>query len=133
AHAPTVSGLYPNGGEILSGSSVIFHWTSTDADNDHLSYLVQYSRDGGNNWQMLAADLTTSNLSIDLSTVAGSTTALIRVIASDGFLSTEARSSAVFTVSKHDPQAQVLTPSTASAFFGNQTILFTGFGSDAED
>jgi photosystem II stability/assembly factor-like uncharacterized protein len=63
-NAPTVTLIFPNGGERLSGQ-VTVQWIGSDADGDGLTYVVLISSDNGTSWEPLIGDLTTT--SYDLS------------------------------------------------------------------
>ena len=57
SNPPTVQVSSPNGGEFLNGATVPVSWTASDADGDPLRFNVQYSRDNGATWEMLAQDI----------------------------------------------------------------------------
>ena len=44
---PTVTVTFPNGGELLTGSLTTLRWDADDLDGNALTYIVQYSNDGG--------------------------------------------------------------------------------------
>jgi hypothetical protein len=129
---PVVSNISPNGGEILSGTTATISWTASDIDNDTLVYAVQYSRDNGSTWETLAVDWPNSTLDINPSSLAGTDVGLIRVLASDGFYTTEGQSDAVFSVAKHEPEVEIDTHYEA-VFSGNQTVTLEGSSYDMED
>jgi hypothetical protein len=56
AHAPQVTIVAPNGGELISGRTVV-SWTASDLDVDRLSYALLVSRDNGATWETIAIDL----------------------------------------------------------------------------
>ncbi|HLK11491.1 MAG TPA: myxococcus cysteine-rich repeat containing protein [Candidatus Binatia bacterium] len=132
AHAPTVAVVFPNGGEILTGARTTLAWSASDADGDPLAFLVQYSRDGGTTWDTLAADWPATTLDIPLDRLPGTTTGLVRVVASDGFLSAAAVSAATFTVEDKAPAVRILPP-TGAPVAGTQTVVLRGEGRDPED
>ena len=66
ANLPVIKILSPNGGEALSGQSATFSWTASDADGDPLTYIVDYSTDGGATWKALAVDWRTTSYPVDL-------------------------------------------------------------------
>jgi hypothetical protein len=53
-NAPMVEVTSPNGSEVLAAGTHNVTWTASDADGDALSFLVQYSPDGGETWQPIA-------------------------------------------------------------------------------
>ena len=83
-HSPEVVVHYPNGGELLDGPEVVVEWAAWDKDGDELAFALQYSVDGGDVWQTLAANLPEETFAVPLGEIPGSDDALIRVIASDG-------------------------------------------------
>ena len=133
ANAPTVTVTSPNGGETLSGSTAAFTWTAADADGNPLVYTVDYSPNGGTTWSALAVGLSSTTYTADITKLAASTQALIRVTASDGFNSTTDPSNAVFTVSPHAPQASIVSPESNHLYVGDQVITLNGMAVDIED
>jgi hypothetical protein len=67
------------------------------------------------------------------STIAGTNQGLIRVLASDGFNTTQDQSDAVFSVAKHAPQANIEAPENSRLYVGDQTIILRGSAYDNED
>ena len=63
AAAPTVAITAPVAGQVFSGDTVQFSWSGSDTDGDDLSYLVQYSIDGGNSYETVAVGHQSSALS----------------------------------------------------------------------
>ena len=133
ANAPTVTVTYPNGGESLSGSTATFTWTASDPDGDPLSYVVQYSKDRGGTWQTLISDLNATSYKVNLNFLAGTNQALIRVLASDGFLTAQDQSDVTFTVAKHPPNPNIQSPENNRLYVSDQTIVLEGSGYDIED
>ena len=83
-------------------------WTASDADNDALSFTVQYSSGPQAAWTTLAANISGSELAVDPKTLPGSDRARVRVIATDG-LRTSIDGS--FTVHGKPPTAVIIVPS----------------------
>jgi hypothetical protein len=129
---PSVTVTSPNGGESLSGTTTI-QWSASDSDGDQLSYLLEYSTDAGTNWETLAADLNTNNLEADLSTVPGSSQALFRVTATDGFNTAQDQSDATFNVAKHAPRVRIKSPDDNQLYVAEQTIILSAGAYDVED
>jgi hypothetical protein len=107
---PTVSMVYPNGGEALTGTTATIRWSANDPDSDALRYVVQYSSDGGVTWQTLAVDWPSTTYDLNLEAIVGTTNALVRVLASDAFHTAQDQSDATFSVNKHLPEARIRTP-----------------------
>jgi hypothetical protein len=114
AHAPTVTVQGPNGGETATDPLVVT-WTATDLDGDELAYQISYSADDGATWLPLAVNLTgTMVFSAPLALLPGSTSAGVRVRASDGFHTAADMSDGPFSVGQKAPVVSILHPVTAS-------------------
>lgn len=133
AYGPTVKILQPNGGEIFGNTNITVSWMASDPDNSPLSYLVQFSRDGGISWDTIGIDLDETNLDIPPDTLPATTNGLIRVIASDSLHTFTAQSAGFFTVNPHAPIISIRQPAEGSLYFGDQTIVFEASASDLED
>ncbi|MFW9846962.1 MAG: DUF4350 domain-containing protein, partial [Candidatus Thorarchaeota archaeon] len=96
--APTVEVLTPNGGELIN-STYSVTWTTDDFDGDSLSSTLYYSTDSGSTWNTLASAGGNTTYSWDTTAVPNSAEYLIRVEVSDGDLTAQDESDAVFEVS----------------------------------
>lgn len=116
----------------LSGMSTI-SWSITDADSaDHVSK-VQYSLDGGATWLTIADGLTEKSLKVDFDQLPGSNVnAHIRVFASDG-ANTGLGVSAPFTVTKKQPQAEIIFPASGFISKAGALVWLQGSASDLDD
>jgi hypothetical protein len=132
ANEPQVTVTYPNGGETLSGIQTIV-WSADDTDGDPLTFDVLYSRDDGNHWTALAVGLNKSSYSWNTDKVAGSSEALIRVVANDGVNTGEDYSDLPFSVAQKPPMSIIISPKSGASFFLNEPIIFKGAGIDFED
>lgn len=135
---------------INSGSGYFeLEWTGRDADNDPLSYMLQYSRGPlrgtagqrkGAEWRTIASDLKAEKLSLDLSKLPGGDRAKIRVLATDGF-NTGVAVSPSFKVENKPPVASIIYPLPEYLTPGSRSItiekgdrlVLTGTASDMED
>jgi hypothetical protein len=133
ANAPSVTVISPNGGETLSGSTATLSWVASDPDSDTLEYTVQYSTDAGVSWRTLVSSWHSTTYVLNLSEVPGTAQGLLRVLASDGFHTSQDQSNSTFTVAKHAPQPIIQIPENNALFVGNQTIILEGNAHDAED
>lgn len=133
AHSPVVSVTYPNGGEtwVASGSHTIT-WDASDLDGNTLTFNVFYSPDGSQ-WIPLGSNITDKQLTVDSSEIPGSTSASIKVMASDGINTTTDVSDAPFTVGSKPPQATILSPEGNGNAVNGASILLQGSGYDLED
>ena len=128
---PQVTITFPNGGETVSGTTIT--WTAGDADQDNLTYTVQYSSNGGASWQTLVVDWPGTSYTVPDGILAGSTQAMIRIIVSDGFHTTQDTSDAPFTVLNHAPNTFLESPADGTEFIGVQQVHLNGSAFDAED
>jgi hypothetical protein len=101
---PEITITFPNGGEVLSHQQTLT-WEAFDGDGDLLVYDVLYSADGGQSWLPLVTRLTEPFHTFDVSEVPTSSSALIRVIASDGFHTTIDESDYTFTIEAAVPNS----------------------------
>ena len=98
-----------------------------------LKYAVQYSTDGGATWQTLTSRGASTTYRLDLSAIAGTDQGMLRVLASDGFHTTQDQSDGTFSVAKHAPQASIQTPENDSLYVGGQLIILEGDAYNNED
>lgn len=132
ANAPQVTLLSPNNGETWSGMQTI-SWQATDADNDPLTYTVEYSADGGQTWTPLNTGLTTTSLDVDFNAVPGSDNALVRVSASDGMNTTTDVSDSSFHVLFKGPQIAINQPVDGETYLESVPFLVSADAFDWED
>jgi hypothetical protein len=134
AHAPTVTLLSPSGGEYWPPySEQTVSWTGSDADGDPLRYVLMYSPDEGETWTPVATNLTGESYTVDVGRLAGSETALLRLIASDGVNTSQDDSDRIFTVEGKPPAAYVLYPLDNSVFRPGAPVVLEGTATDLED
>ena len=130
--APTVTVTAPNGGEVHpAGSTQTIAWTASDPDGDALTIAVDRSLDGGSSWQAVASGLTNSGSTTWTVPSTATTTARVRVRASDGQLETVDTSDANFTIETvpvGDPV--VLTLSNGQAPAGGEVDLTLSLQND---
>jgi hypothetical protein len=135
AHVPVVNVVSPtsNGFEGQPDNPLI-RWSARDADRDALVYMVQYSPDGpdAEEWQTLGADLTQLELAVQLEMLAGSPGSAVRVLASDGFNTSQAVSPA-FAVAGKPPVVDILSPADGSITQEGLPVTLEGTGWDRED
>ena len=130
--APTVKLLSPNGGELLDNESITVNWTAVDADNDPLSFNLYFSPDNGSSWDPLAMAITGNQISLDSNMLAGSSSALLRIEASDGMHTAGDTSDAPFTVPNHPPSVTIFTPDHDVTIAADQTLGLEAFAYDPE-
>jgi hypothetical protein len=132
-HTPIITLTAPNGGEVLSGSSYTVTWTASDADGDPLTYLLEYSKDHGVNWQLLSGSLAQTHATLDLKQLPGTTHGLFRVWASDGVNTSSDASNGTFTVPAKSPSVMLIVPISGTTYVLSQTVTFEGSAFDPED
>jgi hypothetical protein len=132
-NAPEVSVTYPNGGEHLNPPSVTITWTASDADNDPLTFTVQFSKDNGTSWKTLVTDHVGTSLDVNLDDLGKTLEGLIRVQASDGFNTAEDVSDSSFVTPNSAPSCDITKPGSNTSFVGVQPIILEAFTSDVED
>ncbi|HUT30057.1 MAG TPA: hypothetical protein VMX13_09720 [Sedimentisphaerales bacterium] len=132
-NSPTVQVISPNGGETFDGNQVVFEWTGDDPDGNNLTYVVQYSANAGSTWETLTVDWPDPNCHIERKYLKATNSALIRVIASDGFNTAVDESDGLFTVVNNPPDVVLFTPKENTLFLANQLIFFEAGALDRED
>jgi hypothetical protein len=134
SHAPVVTVLSPNGDELWDDLDIeSINWVAEDGDHDELYYTVQYSDDGGQNWETLGLNLTDSHLEVDDTEIPGSNSALIRVVATDGFNVGSDDSDWTFTVTGKPPIVRMISPADGDSYMQGQIVPLQGLGTDVED
>lgn len=130
-HAPQVSVLYPLAGVEVNGTTPLA-WTASDQDGDSLSYLVEFSPDGGASWRVLAIDHKLLQLEVDSRSWPQTAQGQIRVTASDGINVTSA-TSGLFSVTSKSPIARILSPQSEQSLSPELGFDLIGKGQDPED
>jgi len=103
-NSPQVNVRYPNGGEILPiGSEVMSCWQGQDNDGDDLTYLLAYSKNGGNDWIPIASDLKETCYAWTTKGLPPGDQYMVKVIATDGMNTTEDKSNKTFSMFKPAP------------------------------
>lgn len=138
-HSPSVTITDPTGAEVIQlGDVLTVEWSGSDVDGDELTYYVQYSWDGGTNYQELVTAVTNTSYLWRPDYAPDSSNTLIKVIASDGFHTGEAVSGP-FTIAPKPYPTAILYPSNfarlpvsrTTVFIGDQYDLDTGPPDDA--
>ncbi|HEY0637054.1 MAG TPA: DUF1194 domain-containing protein [Pseudonocardiaceae bacterium] len=132
ANVPTVGITSPAGGETFTGPTVTFGWTGADMDGDAVHYTVLYSGDDGASWDTLTVNTDATTLTVPRSDLVASTTARLRVIASDG-VHTSGVTSNRFTVGNNAPVVAIDAPANDTLFSSVQEVQFVAAAFDKED
>ena len=90
ANAPSLQITSPAAGANLDASAPLtIAWMASDADGDGLLFAVLYSADGGESWFPLTFDFTDAQFTFDGAQIQGGGDVFFRVLASDGFHTSE--------------------------------------------
>ena len=90
ANAPSLQITSPTAGANLDASAPLtITWMASDADGDGLVFAVLQSADGGESWFPLTFDLTDAQFTFDGAQIQGGGDVFFRVLASDGFHTSE--------------------------------------------
>jgi len=122
AAPPIVNLTYPNGGEVVTEDPINVNWTADDPDGDPLFFSLQYSRDDGVSWEMLAQNLTDTSVDLTASSVGSAAQGRFRVWASDGIHTTTDESDASFTVPNRLPEIEITEPTGPVTIAISQTL-----------
>lgn len=131
ANPPTVTLTSPAGGSVVTGDIPI-SWEAEDIDGDALTTTVLYSVDLGTTWETLALELEGTSYSAPTTYLEGSPSAMVRVLVSDGFHTTEATSSN-FEVESGRPLASIDVPVNGIALDPHSVLRLRGDAWDPED
>lgn len=124
---PVVHVLSPNGGETISEKKKLVRWEASDADGDKLTYVVQFSDDGGKTWLPIGIDLKETSIDLDTSFLKNTQDGMVRVLASDGFYTTQDVSDEVFTVkTQAGSSIHVDIDKDGGEFAGEQSVILEG-------
>ena len=90
ASPPVLAITSPGTGASLDASTPLtIAWTASDADGDSLTFSALYSPDGGENFLPLGVDIMENSVTFNPAQIEGGDNVLFRVLASDGFHTTE--------------------------------------------
>lgn len=129
---PVVTLLNPRGGEQWDDTHEI-RWTASDPDGDNLTFDLYYSADGGATWDAIALQETGDRYQWDTTTAPGSADALVKVVANDGFYSTDDVSDGMFSVPAKPPQVTILDLAPDAFFLEGEEVVLRGSALDLED
>ena len=132
-HIPSVGEITSNGGSQWPNTGTItLDWKPTYLGSHSLQYLVQYSRDSGVSWSMLAINLGQPTLAVDAALLPGSPNAQIRVYVTDGFNTGEAVSD-LFTVNDKPPEVHIGWAEDGAQVAASDPVILNGAATDAQD
>jgi hypothetical protein len=130
---PSIQVLSPNGGESwpISGDQVV-SWEANDLDGDILFYSAEYTPDGIN-WTVLAADITSTQITVNTAFLAGGNAARVKIVATDGVNTSVDESDGTFMVGKKNPQIFIISPSDNFSIQPGLSFSLQAYGYDLED
>lgn len=132
-NVPTVTLQAPTGGVTVTGSTLNASWVAFDADNDPLTFSLDYSTDGGATWQPLSGQIPSTTVTLNADLLAGTTQGKFRVWVSDGVNTATDVTDGVFTVPNKAPQINSVLPVSGTTYVLSQTISFEAEAYDIED
>jgi hypothetical protein len=129
---PSVSGVaLVNPPDPVTGT-VTLAWSASDPDGDRLRFDVAYSRNGGASFDPLQYGVAGNSTQVDTALLAGSSSAVFRVTASDGVHQATALS-AQFVLAPKPPTVRILMPGDGDVFQFGQIINLEAEAQDAQD
>jgi hypothetical protein len=132
-HPPSVTVQFPNAAGVTLDGVQTIQWTGSDPDGEALAYSVLYSKDDGATWNAIAADITETSFAVDFAAIPGSSSALIKVLASDGFHTASDVSDQPFSVPAKPPVAGIVSPPDGAHFTVGEQINLQGYAVDLEE
>ncbi len=127
---PTISLTEPKGRLLKLNGLIRFAWKASDINDDLLTYGVELSDDGGNNWKIIAQNLKTKEFVWDSSWAPDGSNYLIRAIVSDGTFTGEAKGNR-FGIVNNLPI--IILDASGDFFTAEETKIFAGFVRSRED
>ncbi|MDY7079955.1 MAG: hypothetical protein SXV54_24000, partial [Chloroflexota bacterium] len=132
ANPPAISDVALQGASSPVSGTVTLAWTASDADGDSLSFDILYSADGGTSFQPVQVGVISDSTQIDTTQLAGSTSAILRVVACDG-VHTAQDDTDPFTMANKPPQPRILSPADGTQIHYGQLLNFSGEALDLQD
>jgi len=140
AHAPEVQVLSPIRGAQFEEGAVPIEWEGSDADEDELTYIVEYSPDDGVTWETIRVVFPGSPTALEapVDGLAEGIRGLIRVTASDGINISRGLSRPFFSVGPEPPATANDAPDAdagddQTVIAGQEVVLDGASSSDPND
>jgi hypothetical protein len=133
-HPPALQALSVDAGPPASNSLHV-GWTAGSGgefSSPPLRYAILYSPDAGASWIPVAVDIDANSVDLDTSSWPGSNQAQIRLLVSDGFL-TSAGDSSFFVVPRKSPSVWIADPDSGAVLQPLSALVLSGHASDLED
>ncbi|MDR4485499.1 MAG: PASTA domain-containing protein [Nitrospirales bacterium] len=133
-NVPTVTILFPQGGESLKNTQKLA-WQVEDFDSEDHYYQVEYSPDDGVSWILLSDHKNAREMMVNFDELPGSLTegsSRIKILTSDG-VNTGTSLSNSFSVPKKLPEVSIILPTNGSVVPSSGSIWLQGEGYDQEN
>jgi hypothetical protein len=130
--APKIRLLAPEGGGVWQGRQRI-SWEDSDRDGDELTFSVWLSTDAGQTWRPVHSGLRQNQIDVDVDALPGAEAAYVRVLASDGVRTAEARTRRPLKIPGKSPTVSLYGPRGGSPPSAGQEILLEASAVDPED
>lgn len=128
---PQVTVLSPNGGETLSGAFTA-SWSASDPDSDPLTFAAMVRCAGDDGWIPVAFDVTATSVGLDTADFPGGDSCELRIVAADGKWSSSDDSDSSFSIAKHPPEVEIVSPAEGGSFDAGTEVTLTGLASDLD-
>lgn len=89
-------------------------------------------RNNGVTWLPIARDVVGNSIDWDTTSYPGSQAGKLRLLVTDGLLTTEDRADSVLTLGAHPPQISILTPGDSTSLVAGRPVELRGTGIDLE-
>ena len=116
---------------IVNGLTIQLEWTASGPDGDPLMFVIQYSADDGQSWQVIQPNYSYFSISINSRMLPGSSAARLRVIVSDG-ANTAMAVSGRFSLPTHPPEILLDGLLEGQRWPFGSLLLLQGLALDAE-
>lgn len=132
-NAPAVTLNTQNrGGELALPVEIT--WYGIDPDGDRLTYTLQYSYDGGENWTAILRDIETTGVILEsFDGLPGTKSGFFRVVANDGVNTAFDANDAAFSIPDGPPISTIVSPASAFVVLQGDSLILTGQSIDLED
>ncbi|HLB31004.1 MAG TPA: hypothetical protein VJN91_05700, partial [Gammaproteobacteria bacterium] len=105
-----------------------------DPDGGSLTYLLEYSPDGGVHWQPVVLDWTDACYTVDLASLPAASAGRIRIVASDGYnTGIPVEHQAPFVIADAGPQITLTHGRVVCDLEAGQQFLMSAWAQDVED
>lgn len=131
-HAPVISNVHVKVPYIspISGT-ITLEWDASDADSDPLTFDIFFSRDNGISFMPLQMQITGNSTQVDTEVLGGSSSAVFKVIASDGVNTAQGQTPAL-AIDNKPPDVFIVLPRNGLQIQYGQLVNFVGEAMDLQ-